>query len=116
LNINTRLYSYGYSKRTENDLYPYCDTLYTVGDSVFNNTDKYIFVYNPGDMHGSSGSPVYYKKNNKYHLVGVYFASIPPEWSFSYPEIFYRNKYNNTVGLIVTINYLRESLNLILKE
>ena len=115
---NTPLFCYGYSKRTWDDVYPFCDTVISVGDSSFSNKDYFISVYNPPNMHGSSGSPVYYKTQDGLSFIGIFFAVVPIElqrpYSKFYDFLFPQTTYLNPIGFIITVDYLKESLDLLL--
>jgi hypothetical protein len=77
---NTQLYCVGFSKRTWYDISPYIDTLHSVGDTTFTQESDYITVYNPGEMHGSSGSPVFMSYKRRKIFIGVYFSTVPVEY------------------------------------
>jgi hypothetical protein len=113
---NTRLYCFGFSKRKWENLYPYCDTLYTVGDSTFNSTDNFISVYNPLKMQGSSGAPVFAETEGKHLFIGVFFAVIKPEMMWNYPELFPRNQYMNPIGFIISAHYLKQTLDYLISS
>jgi hypothetical protein len=115
----TKLFCYGYSKRTWRDVYPFCDTLETVADSSFNNKDYFISVYNPPNMHGSSGSPVFLQDGKKYKFIGIQFAVVAQEFqhhqSHYYDFLFPGTDYTNPIGFIITVDYLKQFLDLILE-
>jgi hypothetical protein len=116
LKPNSKLLTYGYSnsKRQMNDKYSYCDTNFTLLEKSFSSSDYFVLTNNTPNVQGSSGSPVFDEKGN---FIGIHFAVIPPEWHTNddYSFLLSGKYYSNPIGVIITSNYLKESLNLLLK-
>jgi hypothetical protein len=80
------------------------DTLSSIGDSSFTKRNKYIFCKVYKDMRGSSGSPVFFHKDNLAAFIGMWSASMPP-------NLFNTRTKQDKIGIIISAFTIKYALN-----